>query len=93
MVKKLVEDSERILGYLGECPGAAAGEIAEALGMEAGEAQRALRRLEGRNWSSASPDRMRPTGEATPGTRSRPVENNLDRSIIPFGGVSGIQQL
>lgn len=55
MVKKIREDSERILGYLDECPGAAAAEIADALGMEVEEAARALRRLEGKELAHCEP--------------------------------------
>ena len=48
-VKRMRENADRILAYLRECPGAEAGEIAEALGLEETAAQRALRRLEARD--------------------------------------------
>jgi excisionase family DNA binding protein len=49
MVCKIKEDSDRVLAYLEECPGAAADEIAASLAMEDAEVSRALRRLEGRS--------------------------------------------
>ena len=48
-VCRIREDADRVLAYLRECPGAGAGEVAEALGLEGTAAQRALRRLETRD--------------------------------------------
>jgi len=61
-VCRIKEDADRVLAYLRECPGAVAGEISEALGLESMSAQRALRRLEARDLayceaSGAKPDR------------------------------------
>lgn len=54
-IKKIREDSEKILTYLEECPGAGADEIAKALAMNKTEAQRALRRLEGKELAYCEP--------------------------------------
>jgi len=64
MVRRIKSDAERVLVYLGECPGANAGEIASSLGMEMEEINRALRRLEGKGQAYCEPcgegiDRMR----------------------------------
>lgn len=55
MVQKVKEDSERVLAYLGECPGAGADEIAGALAMDETEVLRALRRLEGKSKAHCEP--------------------------------------
>ncbi len=55
MVRRIKSDAERILAYLNECPGASAGEIASSLGMELEEAERALRRLEGKGQAFCEP--------------------------------------
>ena len=56
MVQKVKEDADRVLAYLGECPGADADEIAGALAMEETEVLRALRRLEGKSMAYSEPD-------------------------------------
>ncbi len=55
MVRRIKTGAERVLTYLGECPGASAEEIASSLGMEMGEVERALRRLEGKGQAFCEP--------------------------------------
>jgi len=52
---RIREDADRILTYLGECPGASADEISKALAMKKADTQRALLRLEGKNLARSEP--------------------------------------
>ena len=56
MVRRIKSDADRVLVYLGECPGANASEIASSLGMEMEDVLRALRRLEGKGQAFCEPD-------------------------------------
>jgi excisionase family DNA binding protein len=63
-VEKVKADSDRVMAYLEEVPGAGSDEIAEALGLEAVEVQRALLMLEGKGMArceldAAVPDRRK----------------------------------
>jgi excisionase family DNA binding protein len=55
-LRKIKEDADRVLTYLRECPGADAVEIADALGLDNKEAQRALRRLEVKDLAYCEPN-------------------------------------
>ncbi len=65
-VCRIREDADRVLAYLRECPGAGAGEVAEALGLEGTAAQRALRRLETRDLAHRETAGTAPGGDGDP---------------------------
>ena len=65
-VHRIKEDGERIMAYLRECPGADAGEIAKSLAMEKVDAQRALRRLEGKGVAYREADGEKPDRDSDP---------------------------
>jgi excisionase family DNA binding protein len=66
-VEKVRANAERVLGYLGDCPGAANAEISEALGIGSEEdTHRALLLLEGRGLAYSEPDTERPDRRKDP---------------------------
>jgi excisionase family DNA binding protein len=65
-LRKIKEDSDRVLIYLRECPGADAEEIADALDMDSRETQRALRRLEVKDLAHCEPVGDRPDRNSDP---------------------------
>jgi excisionase family DNA binding protein len=63
-VEKVKADADRVMAYLDEVPGADSSEIAEALGIESAEVQRALSMLQGKKMvrcelDAAAPDRKK----------------------------------
>lgn len=65
-VCKIKDDSDRVLAYLRECPGAAAGEIAGSLALKVEETQRALRRLQERDLAYCEPSGAKPDRRSDP---------------------------
>ena len=55
-VLKVKQNSERVLAYLEDCPGASTEELSEALGIEPDDTLRALLRLEGGHTAYCKPD-------------------------------------
>jgi len=55
-VLKVKQNSERVLAYLEDCPGASTEELSEALGIEPDDTLRALLRLDGGHMAYCKPD-------------------------------------